>query len=1162
MITITESKTKKEQVQVRKLDLIFKFSENFDFNVENCKERLVDFKKRVLNRLEDTKISSNEEEKVLVFHFRYLSNEKFQKERIKNFSEKYSYLREIILSEPDDYSIDLIIEQRRNEENISEHDITKIPCFFIDNISSSNLEILLINTILNKGDEILTKENIERLGFIDEYSLFVELISQNPIISGADIQRIFLMIDPNLNTILKEFLIYFMLKATGKQNIKDIQFYYSQVHPFKKILPYELKSDLFDDDLILSKAYFRREYLRDKLNDLREIYESEGRVRLQIPLDYNKYNLKFLSRKVAERFIIICTEKPYILLDGLSAVLKADFKHVCQKEIEPIISFEIEQEKKELIKDLEEKNLYFKNIKRFYHWIGDLIESLQYTGEKKIDIEKFVILHGFYSENENNVKITWSRDFKLIDFAHESLTCSVEKHKDYFKEKPVSKDAEILVQGKFLLRLEYDTVKEQFNKKEKVFSVRDLDVIDDFKAISVYLGEIFQGKQILENTRRGVAIKTYPRNKEKHFITKILAVPIILEEIYQRKDEDQLYYKVRLENNIVIATKEELCEYIEKETDLAFKFGTKLKEAITQILRKYRQSGEYKVLPMIDTVGAFLDEDDEIFLSNPFNEDLVIVGKNSLQNDVIERTERIGLDDGSLTRDYFEIWKTNEQRLNVRIAEWGYSAIQPFFHALGKEIKVKPYLMLLGKGGTGKTTMLKLLLCKTFGLIEKSAENFDSLPRTTVYGTTSTYTPYIDDIDNLDEKQVSWFKAIATGNIARERLQTDSRTMKSDIVYSAFAGSGNKKEFIMGSKHEALRMRCILMNLYKVIELTEENKEDIKRFERHYEKIMQDGKLYGYYLMEKALEYVDKKIKSKGLLKREKFGKVIKETKGKINKLKLSGKIQLSDPRRAEIYALVHVGLQIWNYIFQEQGLFDEELIELVEFRDDKYISFINELESNEKDFEVNVFDNILSFYISKREAKSYDKWICKKEDNAVILQLNFVNDYDAWGIRRHYEALGNLTVLAEKQSKLLGRKIKAKTYYMKHRDTGKKKSDYGVPFFFNEIYRMRVNKKEEELTDQEIDQDFREKSKNNPEKLDKYHLDKMFSKDRKYQKFQERVSEIFETSENIEKKSLIQILELEDLLSRNDVKKYLNLYLDKKILTNRNGNYLEFDPK
>jgi len=1029
-------------------------------------------------------------------------------------------------------------------EEIFLDDIIKLVNAMTREIDNSLLEIIITNSILGSLDGKERDKILTDLVREDDFSVLKKLFGGSNNLSFADISEILNLIKTE-DLILLKTVFYFIHE---KERVYDLKSHLERYHQLKGKRAFtreeenELK-DNFTHTRIILELFFRSYIHLNNIMDQVQRHEkdSETYTKITIPLNPIAYECKKIcGESVAEAITKSFEENPLMVLESFKRVLKYETIRLKKFELRnTIISFDYSKAS-ENIEDLRKLGIYYDSI-------TDLILSkkrksdpiLEKYSEKEEYEERefnhFCIFKGSYQDIKAS-KITWDKIFRCADIYDMYIECRIKENKGYYKDLELGMETSIEIQA--ILHIKY-----WFNKKVGVWEYRmgfflevsDIMVIKGFKPLKIKTGSDHIGDIYLENTRKGLIQYKYTR-KENVYNKNILAYPLELMHIYE--GENDFFYECRINNEIICKTKTDLYRFLENETTYAFISGKELKDAINNVLRKSQEEFEIPVLQMYHTVGVFLNRENQDFIIvHPFKEDLYVIGENDVQYGYIERIKEKGIDfEGKLTRCFRDILHIKTMREDVRIGCFGYSAIHPFFYALRRVIDVFPNLFMIGVPGSGKTTLLELLINCNYGTELKSPDSIDTTARLTKYATESTFGLNIDDLDILELKLMNWIKTNSTRKGTRDRMNKDQK-MNREQTYTSYTGSANKKDFLTGEINDAFRKRCLIFEGMKRIEL----KDDTTSFDILCTEIA-EGKIYGFYLLEKAIEFFEE-LSDKPISSYFKLVRHLNDLKRRLKQLFVDKEIFISDIRRLTIYALLYIGLQIWDYIFRENELESDILSKILDLEKEEFTDLVKKLEETERDITLTVFDTILYFFESRMG--SFDK--NKTPNGEIVLLSDFIVQYDEFARKRGYDILGNLVRLGDLQSQILNREIKPTTIRLKGTGSEKSETKHGILFFYKEIAKLRhgtiINALEEKP---EI-----------PEKID---MDRIFIGPR-LETLMKRLKEIFEENgwKELERNSIIQILELEENLDKKFIEKALEELLEEGPLYESKLNMIKF---
>lgn len=683
-----------------------------------------------------------------------------------------------------------------------------------------------------------------------------------------------------------------------------------------------------------------------------------------------------------------------------------------------------------------------------------------------------------------------------------------------------------------------------------VFKYEKEEKEEDTPLLSIIVAEKPRGGVYkLLSTKEGIIYRQIKRYKIKNtdefyeinFDQPILDVTLNLNELYLTQNE-QRFYDVKIGKEDVCLSKNELLDFIENERNYAYVSGKDLKNYISIILRGYEKKYKLNPTPMYPTIGIFRKQNGDFEITYPGIKEIKLYGENDYQKRIIAFCEKKGIDiKGELTNPFYEIVYNDTLPLSVRLITSGYIAIEPFFYALKDDLDVFPNLFWIAPQGTGKTTFFELMGNIIYGTELKNADDVNSQPRLTKIPTSHTTPLLIDDMDKLGNIQMSFIKSISTRKKGRERM-TSKQKVIIEPVYASFMGTANDDDFIQGEENIAFRVRALILRDFKKIEINKEM--GFKKFNENIKKINL-GKIFGYYLLKNALDFIKEIDNSIEDTPYEKLTSFIENIKNRLVKY-LSEKCgnDYIDPRRITIYSLILTGLYFWRYIFNKHELNVDILSKVIAFEEnDIFLKFIIDLEGIEQLFSLQDFEKIIDFYENPR----YDFKKYYNKDKEIVIGSDFIHAYDKWARERGYETLEHLTTIANMESRILLKRIETKIKRIFSQDslTPYKKPVRGVILYINEIReKMRFKEEEEDKINDKKDvitgRDEREVKE----------LDTIVG----------RIYEIFEKNNNkaLEEQSLIQVLEID--FSKNLIEKAIKLQIENKNLIKTKEDYLKLD--
>lgn len=883
--------------------------------------------------------------------------------------------------------------------------------------------------------------------------------------------------------------------------------------------------------------YFTSNKLYEKIEQEKLL---KGKVKLQIAINPSKY--EFIKHFPNHSDILNeCIAKyPYESL--------RIFKAVIENQIEPnsdkiLVSF---------IYDIKKDRAFLK-----YHYFDD-IDKL----ENRLD--KFTILKGFYQKSKKRsiIEIPEERKYKCLKCGIEFLwkekippnkcyynpKCKANAQK-YFELKQITEirkeiifslrdkndniipckiidnveffensklDMETSIEVQVIPRIKEVKDRDGNRITQRYLEVIDIKVLKKFENISIIIGNYFNGIKELQSTEQGLIV--YRHTEKDIYSNKVLDGPIALLDIYD--GENERYYEVELDGVILCKNKKDLILYIENDTNLSYVSGRDLRDYISIILRGYEIQKNLKPKLMFNACGVFKTIKDEIVIVYPGQKDMEmrLYGENDFQIDIIERLKKVGIDEkGDLTKVYFDLIHLDTIPFKNMVITIGYFAISPLFYALKDYLDVFPNLFGIGIPGTGKTTTFEAFCSKLYGTETLLPNSIDSVARITKMSTAFTTPMYIDNIEGIGDNQMNFIIVNSTRKLKRERMRKDQSRI-SEQTFPSYTGTTNMGDFLR--KELAFRLRCLILNWNKRIK-SDEKGVIFKKLEGKIKK----GKIFGYYLLNKAKEFIKNEI-SGDKSDYDKLTSLMDINKERITELLRKENIELIDTRRETIYSLIYLGIQFWNYTFEIHNLESKPIKDILNLENKKFIEIIRELEQELKSIGFEEFENILEFF--RKNEETYK--INRNRDNEIILLTDFINAYDEWAVRKRYPILKSLANLGRMESELLGREVKIKTIRIKNIDINKDTKKWGLIFYIEEIEKLMG------IESQEIEV-----------KVDVINI----MKEPLNKKILNRISKMISENDNkaIEIEGAKEVLELEDDLNRKSISKIIKKSIDSKIL-------------
>jgi hypothetical protein len=999
---------------------------------------------------------------------------------------------------------------KNNPRRISQRHINNLINHFTRNLDATELEVILNNSILGNKDGTLTQKQLDEFGLINNFKVVGKLFKKKEVPQGNDTESIFQIIETNDFIILKQLFFLILKKSnTNPTTLYDLYHTVKGKLPFPNTYLKYIWSGSDAEDYSKLELFFKEYiHLENVLEEIRErVKISNIDVKVQIPFEmkaYKKYFEKY-PKEISERLKNLFKNRKIAILNIFRLVLECELKRLNINVDGILVSYQY-PETEEYYKTLRTQKYYFDDLEDLSN--AKLEEFRRAT--KKGKIQKFIIFRGHYISERNKINYDWSKVFKVRDTQYKRIECRVTHNRTYFNNLKIDMETEVEIQAAF-------TVKYTVNKKskgrritERYLNIIDIKIIENFKVIKYHWETYNNAEKYLENTREGVSFFTYPFGKGNISQKKVLACPINLLNVYE--GENDIFYEVKLNGCVVCKTKNSLLEFME-EKNLVIEQNL-LRSAISNIIRKSMEEYHLRPKPMYNTIGVFFSKlDGDLLIVYDDDGNKRIIGENDLQLALMDRIKEKELDKkGNLTGLYYQIIHLPALPENVRISVLGFTAIHPFFFIFSDHVDLLPLLFLIGKHGAGKTKTLKIFLNHMFGTEIKKADDIRSDARFSKFLTEMGFCTLIDDFDKLPDNHLGFVKTYASQRGKRYRMKKNQEFIIEQL-YASIAGTANEKEFLTRQGDEAFRLRCIIHELNVNINANVSRQEQHK-FRLMEKELITSNLIYGYYLLTKAIEFIEDSIEGE-LSTFEKLLKLFDKTYEKIADIIEEKNVELIDIRRITIYTLLYLGLQIWKYVFESKNLKSGMIENHLNLNTGYLTRYIQDLEFAEKNLSLEIFDSILEFF-----RQNYEKYAGKKTaEGDFIVQTRFITEYDKWARPRNYDTLKTLTKLAELQSKLLNKDIKPTTQYF-FDEHNEKHKEYGCKLFYHEIRKLRG----------ELIKSIPEKKEEDLEEID---VDNLFEneKSEKAESFIIRFKEIYDDSKKKELgiTDLIQVLQMDD---------------------------------
>jgi len=266
-----------------------------------------------------------------------------------------------------------------------------------------------------------------------------------------------------------------------------------------------------------------------------------------------------------------------------------------------------------------------------------------------------------------------------------------------------------------------------------------------------------------------------------------------------------------------------------------------------------------------------------------------------------------------------------------------------------------PYILLHGPRGIGKTTVAKAFTSIAYGTKENTAKMLDSEFRFAEILNSTTLPVRIAEME-----QFSFEKYSAKIKSATESAELDIRGT-SDLKLKRYAA---RAYLIMDANAQPITDPNLHPRIVRIGFNSSHirDRQDNQKREEFHTKILGQLDNVGQYLIEALINKLMKEGKDPI--------KVLTDYVKTIEKDLEASKVDYSDSRRIFFWALCWIGLQIWNDIFQAQG------IPLLDLSFEKYIQDVVEHIENEniEERDIGVIPQIRAWFEGKIQSwKIYD---------------------------------------------------------------------------------------------------------------------------------------------------------------------------------------------
>jgi len=383
--------------------------------------------------------------------------------------------------------------------------------------------------------------------------------------------------------------------------------------------------------------------------------------------------------------------------------------------------------------------------------------------------------------------------------------------------------------------------------------------------------------------------------KEYNIIEPVILIPFNVKDVY------------RLGNDIIF--------------DIEFDFGTEkipINGTIKEILDKIKHLPVYtndkeldfvlrtllsyvtrmkKIGVAYSVIGVTIDNNQFVVT---YPQTTKILPKSDQQRTILSRIKRYNIEPTiELIETYIKYIKNHEWGL-YSLMLLGYSVISPIIYQI-PEIEVRPDVVIIGKHGTAKTRTSEIIVGTLYGSIMESGEFITSVSRMADLLTSTTIPVIIDEIEKIGDKDTfSVLKSRTTGEIDFVRKTPDQRQIRMRYTTPAILIS-NRADVL--SDENYIKGRTLLIDTG----LFNQRIKMKKKPPKEYTKLRKNNTIIGVDLWNYiASQYTPENIVD-----------TIYDRVHKIYKYN----IDLIDIRRPQIYALVSLGLELFNEYLKYKGI-------------------------------------------------------------------------------------------------------------------------------------------------------------------------------------------------------------------------------------------------
>ncbi len=230
----------------------------------------------------------------------------------------------------------------------------------------------------------------------------------------------------------------------------------------------------------------------------------------------------------------------------------------------------------------------------------------------------------------------------------------------------------------------------------------------------------------------------------------------------------------------------------------------------------------------------------------------------------------------------------------------GYGVISPIIYQI-PELEVRPDVVIVGKHGTAKTRTSETIIGTLYGSIIETGEFITSVSRMADLLTSTSVPVIIDEIEKIGDKDTfAILKSRTTGDVDFVRKTPDQRQIRRKYITPAILIS-NRADVL--SDENYIKGRAILIDtglFYQRIKMK-------KKPPSEYTKLRKNNTIIGVDLW----NYISSHYTVTELIDE------IYDTTEKIRRYN----IDMIDIRRPQIYALIDVGLKLFNEYIKDKGI-------------------------------------------------------------------------------------------------------------------------------------------------------------------------------------------------------------------------------------------------